>query len=121
MPFTRGLLDAFHREHARRYGYSHPGREVELVTLRLRATLKSPQAKLSAAPPSSRAKASKETTKVVFDGKKLATAIYERNELQPGKKYSGPAVVAEYSATTVIPTGLRFWMDKVGNLLIAVR
>ncbi|HKN34272.1 MAG TPA: hydantoinase/oxoprolinase family protein [Terriglobales bacterium] len=121
VPFTRGLLDAFHREHARRYGYSHPGREVELVTLRLRATLKSPQAKLSAAPPSSRAKASKETTKVVFDGKKLTTAIYERNELQPGKKYSGPAVVAEYSATTVIPTGLRFWMDKVGNLLIAVR
>src|SRR5437870_8650708 len=121
VPFTRGLLDAFHREHARRYGYSHPGRVVELVTLRLRATLKSPQAKLSAAPPSSRAKASKETTKVVLDGKKLTIAIYERNELQPGKKYSGPAVVAEYSATTVIPTGLRFWMDKVGNLLIAVR
>src|SRR5207237_4320658 len=46
VPFTRGVLDAFHRHHARRYGYSHPGREVELVTLRLRATMKSPQAKL---------------------------------------------------------------------------
>jgi len=121
VPFTRGVLDAFHRHHARRYGYSHPGREVELVTLRLRATMKSPQAKLAAAPPSSHAKALKETTKIVFGGKKLTTAVYDRNELPPGKKYAGPAVVAEYSATTVVPPGARFWMDKVGNLLIAVR
>src|SRR5437588_9008257 len=121
VPFTRGVLAAFHRHHARRYRYSHPGREVELVTLRLRATMKSPQAKLAAAPASSHAKALKETTKIVFGGKKLTTAVYDRNELPPGKKYAGPAVVAEYSATTVVPPGARFWMDKVGNLLIAVR
>ena len=39
IPWSRGLLDDFHREHKRRYGYSHPQREVELVTLRLRARL----------------------------------------------------------------------------------
>jgi N-methylhydantoinase A len=121
VPFTRGLLDAFHREHARRYGYSHADREVELVTLRLRATLKSLQAKTAAVPPSSGAKSLRETSKVVFDGRKLITAIYERNELLPGKNYAGPAVVAEYSATTVVPPGVRFWTDQAGNLLLAVR
>jgi N-methylhydantoinase A len=121
VPFTRGLLDAFHREHARRYGYSHSEREVELVTLRLRAIMKSPQAKVGAAAPSSRSKAPKETTRVVFGGKPLTTAIYDRNELLPGKKYGGPAVVAEHSATTVVPPGVRFWVDRIGNLLIAVR
>lgn len=122
VPFTGRLFDDFHREHARRYGYSHPGREVELVTLRLRATVKSPQAKLSARPPSSsRAKATEENTIAVFGGKKVKTNIYDRPQLQAGKKYVGPAVVAEYSATTVVPPGVRFWLDRAGNLLIAVR
>ena len=57
---------------------------------------------------------------VQFDGKKLATAIYSRDTLQPGKTYSGPAIVTEYSATTVIPPGRRFRIDLVGNLLVAV-
>ena len=37
LPFTRNLLTDFEQEHHRRYGYAHPNREVELVTLRLRA------------------------------------------------------------------------------------
>src|SRR4029077_10834828 len=39
LPFTRNVLADFHQEHHRRYGYALPTREVELVTLRLRATL----------------------------------------------------------------------------------
>ena len=42
LPFTRNLLKEFEREHHRRYGYAHPTREVELVTLRLRASLNRP-------------------------------------------------------------------------------
>src|SRR5579863_4278096 len=41
IPYTRGLGQAFRREHERRYGYSYPGREIELVTLRLRSTMPS--------------------------------------------------------------------------------
>src|ERR1039458_2085220 len=41
IPLTKNLLRDFEEEHHRRYGYSHPNREVELVTLRLRAVLKS--------------------------------------------------------------------------------
>ncbi len=40
LPLTKNLLQDFHQEHHRRYGYSHRTREVELVTLRLRATLR---------------------------------------------------------------------------------
>ena len=47
VPYTRNLVRDFRSEHQRRYGYSYPGREVELVTLRLRATIKSPQARLA--------------------------------------------------------------------------
>jgi N-methylhydantoinase A/oxoprolinase/acetone carboxylase beta subunit len=58
---------------------------------------------------------------VLFDGKKLAAAIYSRDTLKPGKTYSGPAVITEYSATTVIPPEKRFQLDSAGNLIIALR
>ena len=58
---------------------------------------------------------------MLFDGRKISTAIYRRELLPAGKKYSGPAVVTEYSATTVIPEGKRFGLDRSGNLVIEVR
>ena len=58
---------------------------------------------------------------VQFEGKKLATKIYSRDELQPGKEYSGPAIITEYSATTVIPPGKRFHLDRAANLIVTIR
>jgi len=118
--YSRGLMAAFRREHERRYGYSYPARELELVTLRLRAIMKSPQSGLGKAR-AVRAKpggSDPERTAVFFGGKKIAAAIYDRTLLQPGRKYSGPAVVTEYSATTIVPPDNRFWLDRAGNLFI---
>ena len=41
LPYTHALLGVFRREHQRQYGHSYPKREVELVTVRLRATIRS--------------------------------------------------------------------------------
>ena len=54
----------------------------------------------------------------VIIGIKISTAIHARELLPTGKKYSGPAVVTEYSATTVVPEGKRFSLDGSGNLVI---
>ncbi len=140
LPFTRNLLKEFEREHHRRYGYAHPSREVELVTLRLRAAVKSTTAHggkvdhvgTSAVVSLSRAKprdpgrgklGSLSTLKasVLLDGKKLPTAIYSRDILEPGKTYSGPAIITEYSATTVIPPGKRFHIDPAANLIVTIQ
>jgi N-methylhydantoinase A len=58
---------------------------------------------------------------VLFDGKKLETKIYSRDELRPGKKYPGPAIITEYSATTVIPPQKGFHLDRVSNLIVNIR
>jgi N-methylhydantoinase A len=132
VPYTRNLIQDFRRLHQRRYGYSYPTREVELVTVRLRAVIKPPQARMAAASATThvgtaassrpgRARlgsASPNRAPVFFAGKKLTAAIYARDSLKIGKKYSGPAVITEYSATTVVPPGGWFWSDKRGNLLI---
>src|SRR5712691_11308927 len=58
---------------------------------------------------------------VLFDGKKLSTAIYSRDALKPGKTYRGPGIVTEYSATTAIPPGNEFYLHESANLVISVR
>ena len=130
LPLTRNLRADFEREHKRRYGYIHPNREIELVTLRLRATLKSTTSVRSkeghvgadafVRPRAKRGSLSLLEAQVLFDGKERKTKIYSREELIPKKKYAGPAVITEYSATTVIPPKAKFHLDPAVNLIIAL-
>jgi N-methylhydantoinase A len=124
VPFSRRLISDFHRAHQQRYGYSHPQREVELVTLRLRAIVKSPRAKFSdhrGNTTNHTGPASKgEQSPVFFAGKLQPARIYDRDALAPGRKYVGPAVITEYSATTVVPPRMTFRIDRAGNLLVDV-
>jgi len=121
VPYTRELMEAFRREHERRYGYGYPGRDVELVTLRLRARIKSDNLK-TAVTETPRELGGKALHKapVIFGGKKVAAAVHAREGLRPGQKFRGPAIVTEYSATTVVPPGKRFWIDRAGNLVSEV-
>ncbi len=123
IPMTPSLLKDFEKEHQRRYGYTHANREVELVTLRLRAIVKSTsQVGPDAFVPPKREKIrrfSPAKEPVLFDGKRLQASIYTREDLQPGKTHSGPAIVAEYSATTVVPPRYRFRVDNAANLIIS--
>jgi N-methylhydantoinase A len=119
VPFTRRLIAAFCREHERHYGYSYPARDIELVTLRLRAIVKSPQPSLSRSRVSpAQSSGDRESRSVFFAGVKIRTATYDRNSLQPGRKYSGPAIITEYSATTVVPPRAKFWLDRDGNMFV---
>ena len=107
---------------------------MELVTLRLRATVKSPQARMAKGSPPvhvgrgalarpGRAKPGKvslDRAPVFFSEKKLAAAILSRDSMPIGKKYSGPAIVTEYSATTVVPPDMRFKSERSGNLIIEI-
>jgi N-methylhydantoinase A len=126
IPITKNLLRDFQQEHQRRYGHVHPKREVEIVTLRLRAVLKSH--KVDVAKParlrSGQAKVDRRQSSrllVAYEGKKLPTRIYSRDELVRGRNYSGPAIITEYSATTVIPAGKRFHLDRTSNLIVKIR
>ena len=121
LPLTKNLLKDFEQEHHRRYGYTHRNCEIELVTVRLRATLKSRGAADALVRPRAKpGRLSPAEARVAFDGKTRKTKIYSRDELHPGKRYPGPAVVTEYSATTVIPPAKRFHIDKANNLIISI-
>ncbi len=120
VPYTEKMIEAFRREHERRYGYGYPGREVELVTLRLRARIKSGNSGRARIVDGGPSRTSSQKATVIFDGKKNAATVYARNELVPARKFRGPAIVTEYSATTVVPPGKKFWIDQPGNLIIEI-
>lgn len=127
VPATGNVIARFQDEHQRRYGYRHPGREIELVTLRLRVRLRTPQPPLQSKSAQRRAARTEaprmphvERAPVVFYGKTVTTPVYDREEVNHGRSMKGPAVITEYSATTVIPPGKRFWVDGSENLVIQV-
>jgi len=135
VPATANVTARFHDEHQRRYGYHHAGREIELVTLRLRASLRTPQPQSQSQPKVTRQQMARkpsprvapvehspvEHAPVFFHDKIVTTPVFERGNLVPGRAMRGPAVITEYSATTVIPPGKRFWVDASENLVIEIR
>ena len=121
VPYSRNLLRVFHKKHERLYGYSNPGLAVEVVTLRVRAAgshaeLPSPEA--AAIPRETPRAVADEKRKAVFGGRLHMTRFYDRDRLPPGSRLKAPAVISEYSATTLIPPGFKGRVDRWRNLIL---
>jgi N-methylhydantoinase A len=56
----------------------------------------------------------------VFSGARVPTKVYDRDRLRAGDTFEGPAMVVEYSATTVILPGCVARVDRYENLVIEV-
>jgi N-methylhydantoinase A len=118
VPYTAQALHRFHAEHHRRYGYSEPGRAVEVVTARLRAVL--PAAKVNIAPEAQktyRPTSPPDIRPVWFGNRFVRTPVVDRQTIGR-RKVTGPAIITEYSATTVLHPGWRCSADARGNLLL---
>jgi N-methylhydantoinase A len=114
------VIAAFHRTHEMRYGYQHKNRQVEIVNVRCRATGITEKPPVQKMAPRSRTKPllPEQTMELGFYDSKRKTALYRRDNLRAGDIFSGPAIVAEYSATTLVPPGWRARVDDYGQLLL---
>ena len=119
----REFAERFRAAHRAAYGYDIPGRAVEIVTLRLKMIGAVRKPKL-AVPASGRTHRSSETGRrpVYFDRTIgwVETPVHDRARLPTGAEITGPAVIEEMSATTLLHPGQRATMDAAGNLIVAV-
>ena len=106
---------AFHREHARIYGYATPDREIEIVTLRLRARQRLAKPKLKREP---FRKGRSETRRVWVEGAWRTIPALPRAQAA-SRHAAGPALILDYGSTTLIPPGWRYRNDRSGNLIIS--
>src|SRR5258708_38328579 len=79
LPYTADVLKHFHAEHKRRYGYSSPDRDVEIVTVRMRGRVASPEklARLKIREEEGKLKPS--TLMVHFAGRRYRTPVVPRS------------------------------------------
>jgi N-methylhydantoinase A len=120
IPATRDFLAAFHRMHQQRYGHADPARAVEIVNVRSRFIGLTPKPGLprrGGAGASARA-ALVAQRRVFVGGRWMRTAQYDRSRLRPGHRFTGPAVITEYGATSFVPPGWRASVDPFSNLLL---
>ena len=112
------LCAAFHAAHGQRYGHADPHREVEAVSLRVRAVL--PPPKISVRPAVADGDARAGTATVWFD-RPRRSAVILRDRLRPGEAFDGPAVVPQMDATAAVPPGWRARVDDAANLILELR
>jgi N-methylhydantoinase A len=123
VPFGHDFVKRFHQAHRRRYGYADEQRRVEVVNVRVRMVASSepvPFPKKMVAPGNGQQAVAKQG-RVVFDGRASKAPVYDRAGLRPGDTFAGPAIVAEYSATTVLPPRCRARVDERENIVIEVQ
>ncbi|MBI3933911.1 MAG: hydantoinase/oxoprolinase family protein [Acidobacteria bacterium] len=121
IPYTPRFVAEFHRTHERTYGYSDPARSLEVVNLRIRLTIPTPKPRFRRqrlASSASPAQALVKVEPVSFGGRQTLTPFYDRARLRPRMTFPGPAVVTEYSSTTVVPPGFTSRVDAYLNLVL---
>jgi N-methylhydantoinase A/oxoprolinase/acetone carboxylase beta subunit len=118
VPWNKGApAELFHREHEKIYGYANPDREVEIVTIRVRArtTLEKPKLVRSSAPK----RGSAQRRRIWIGGGWKSVETWARDRLTDRAK-QGPALVLDYGSTTLVPPAWKFRVDRAGNLLLTV-
>jgi N-methylhydantoinase A len=121
-PVLRQLVPAFQRTHETAYGYSAPEVPIQLVCFRVVARAS------SARPPGLGPRLSDDDVRgavqgarrVYFDqiGDFTECPIYARTRLAPGHRVSGPAIIEQMDATTMILPDQEALVDAQANLII---
>lgn len=121
MPCGR-FLEAFEATYRKRYGHANENCEVEILGLRLGAEAGVPRPDLrrlaggaAAAKPQPACRRS-----VYFGGmhRRIDVPVWRRGELPAGFTIDGPAVIEEYSATTVLQPGDHARIGDLGEMVI---
>ena len=94
----------FHREHQRVYGYSDSQRATQIVTLRVRATVAVERPDLRG------------RRKIECPARRVWVAGKWR-QLKAGAT-AGPALIADYGSTTMVPPGWKITINKTGTLVL---
>jgi N-methylhydantoinase A len=119
------LVAAFQAEYEKVYGYANAGAVLEVRDVRLVAIGETPKPRIEminaaddrgqGGPPCVGA------VKTIFhDGCHQEARFLNRAHVRPGRAIAGPAIIAQYDATTFVPAGYTVTADKFGNLIAEV-
>ena len=115
--------DRFDEVHERIHGHAAKEKGVEVVSYRLRVRVSvpkfTPRALADRTPSAPTPAAIKGKRRVFFDANEHSeTTIYDRDKLEVGVTFAGPAIVEQFDATTVVPPGWHALVNRYSNLIL---
>jgi N-methylhydantoinase A len=123
-PLDRGeLWRRFAAVYRDKYGYFYDDVSAELVNLRVSGRLVGMEVtlpRLDSARPTSAAPKHERPAYSRRRGRMIPFAVYDRAELGPGASMTGPAIIEEASATTIVDDGGSLTVDDWGSLVVEV-
>ncbi len=120
------MVAAFHALHQREYNFSREDTPVTLFRLNLKAVGTVPKAQFAVHEaighePGGAAPVPQARRSMHFDaGGPVDTPVYWRPDLAAGCSMEGPAVIGQLDATTAVPPGVEFEIDKWLNIIMRV-
>lgn len=117
---TADWFDAFHFAHRQRFGFRRDDVPVEAVTLRVTARAPVSQPVPTAVASATQPPPSQDSSRVYVAGTWLEVQVFQREQLRAGHRLAGPAVIAEYSATTWLPPLWNALVLEYGDLLLSL-
>jgi len=123
IPFTEEFISDFYKAHSIMYGYAYMDKAIEIVNLRVRAIGKVVPISL---PPISTNQKYNEPAPIEFRQVEMSEgssilAVFDYQQLAPGTKFEGPALIVSPDTTILINKYDVVKVDNYQNLLIDVR
>ena len=116
------LRSAFDEEHRKMFGHTAPQEPVEIISYRVRGIGRVPPVELPKFAPTGAplAGAIREMRIARFNGQSMECPVYQRELLDVGAVFSGPAIVDQLDCTSVIPPGQHVRVDEYRNMIITI-
>ncbi|MCJ8140993.1 hydantoinase/oxoprolinase family protein [Falsirhodobacter halotolerans] len=110
------VAGAFHAAHRQIYAFADEDGEIEVVNLRLSAVGAGPHLHFPQAPETPAPAQPARAVPVHTGGATRPVPLFQREDLTPGARFDGPAIVAQEDTTFAIPAGASAHVDRHLNL-----
>ncbi|WP_137391117.1 hydantoinase/oxoprolinase family protein [Rhodoligotrophos defluvii] len=110
---------AFHARHEQLYAYHDDAAEIHVVNLRLVATAEGLKPDLTELAAADGPAVPVGEVEAMLDGAVVTAGLYRRDDLGPGQRFKGPAIILQSDTTSCIPAGFDARVDTFGNILLS--
>jgi 5-oxoprolinase (ATP-hydrolysing) len=113
------MRERFEQAHQSRYGFAAGERDLIIEALGVEAIGATESAQQTPQPLQQSEAEWVATVDMVSAGERRQVRLYDRASLQPGQTLTGPAIVKEPTATTIVEQGWQATLDAWGQLLLS--
>ena len=112
--------DRFDALHEKAYAHALPYMPVELVNLRLSVIGLTRKPAVRELPSQNHLDARKPSRQVFLAGRDepVDCLVFDRDRLGPGSRLAGPAILEEWTSTTLVLSGQKIEVDRYGDLIL---